>query len=77
MGHSKTVKINLKQLIADLIFAFSDKDENAIKDVKSKFEEVYSIQNTMMKNNIIKYLLSNKVVLDNKKLYNYFVEFQK
>ena len=43
MSESKTVSINLKQLIADLVFAFAfaDKDEDNINDVKSKFEEVY------------------------------------
>ena len=79
MSESKTVSINLKQLIADLVFAFAfaDKDEDNINDVKSKFEEVYILQNISMQSNIINYLLNNKVVQDNKKLIDYFNTFSK
>lgn len=77
MSESKTVSINLKQLIADLVFAFADKNEDNINDVKSKFEEVYILQNISMQSNIINYLLNNKVVQDNKKLIDYFNTFSK
>jgi hypothetical protein len=77
MSESKTVKINLKQLIADLVFAFTDKNEDNINLIKQRFEKFFNLQNVIMKDNIINYLLSNNVVQDNKKLLKYFKSFPK
>lgn len=77
MIESKTVKINLKQLIADLVFAFTDKNEDNINSVKEHFETVFDAQGERMKHNIISYLLSNDVVKDNIKVLKYFKSFLK
>jgi len=75
MGQSKTVKINLKQLIANLIFAFADKNQENVERIKNDFELIYNNESVSMKGNIIQYLLSNKIVQDNEKLLNYFNTF--
>lgn len=77
MNESKTVKINLKQLIADLVFAFTDKNQDVIESVKKDFEGILELQSDSMKSSIMKYLLSNNVVQDNKKVLKYFKSFPK
>lgn len=77
MTQNKTIKINLKNLIADLLFASIDKNEGLVKELKKEFEVIYGNQNIIMKNNILKYLLSNNVVKENKNLLEYFIQFQK
>lgn len=77
MSESKTVKINLKQLIADLVFAFTDKNKDNINSVKEHFESVFNAQGDSMKNSIISYLVANNVVKDNVKVLKYFKSFLK
>lgn len=75
MNESKTVKINLKKVIEDFIFAYADKNEDSINSLKESFEKKYSSQTTEIKKAIIKFIMNNPYVKENKKMYKYFSSF--
>jgi len=72
MSECKTVKINLGDLVADLVFHTSvGKDEDVVS-LKSRFEALLLEQKPKTRGDMFKYLLSNKVVLTEPNLLTYF-----
>jgi hypothetical protein len=72
MSECKTVKINLGDLVADLMFHTSVGKAEDVNSIKSRFETLFSEQSSKTRGAILKYLLSNKVVLTEPTLLNYF-----
>lgn len=77
MVESKSIKINLKDLIEDFIFAYVDKDDDAVERLKLSFEGVYYKQTPKIKNSIIKYVINHPCVKENIKINKYFRSFIK
>ncbi len=77
MNESKTVKINLKKLIEDFIFGYADKDEDSLEILKRDFERTYNAQAEDIKKAIIKFIINNVYVKENKKMFKYFNTFSK
>lgn len=72
MSECKTVKINLGDLVADLMFHTSVGKVEDVNSIKSRFETLFSEQSSKTRGAMLKYLLSNKVVLTEPTLLNYF-----
>lgn len=77
MNESKTVRINLKNLIEDFIFAYADKDEDSLNTLKEDFERTYTAQAEHIKKAMIKFIINNVYVKENKKMFKYFNTFVK
>ena len=72
MSECKTVKINLGALVADLRFYNSIGKYDEVSDLKGRFEALFVEQSSKTKGAMLKYLLSNKVVLTEPYLTTYF-----
>lgn len=75
MDDQKTIKINLKQTIEDMVFAIACRDSKELKRIKNNFEEVYKYQSGEIRQGITKYLLGNTVVTSDEALSKYFIGF--
>lgn len=75
MVESKSIKINLKELIQDFIFAYADKDDDAVEELKISFEEVYYKQTPKIKRSMVRYVINHSCVKENLKISEYFRSF--
>jgi hypothetical protein len=75
MNDRKTIKINLKQVVEDMIFANACKDSKALKTVKDNFEGIYNYQSGDIRQAISKYLMGNTLVTNDLLLSEYFTNF--
>lgn len=72
MSECKTVKINLGDLVADLVFHTSVGKDEDVASLKGRFEALLLEQSSKTKEAMLKYLLSNKRVLTEPALLTYF-----
>jgi len=77
MIESKTVKINLKELIEDFIFAYADKNEELVEELQIKFELVYNKQKPYIRKSMVSYVINHSCVKENVKIMEYFMSFPK
>ena len=75
MIESKTIKINLKELIEDFIFAYADKNEEMVEELQVKFKRVYNKQAFRIRKSMIKYITNHSCAKDNIKIIDYFNSF--
>ena len=72
MSECKTVKINLGDLVEDLLFHTYGGKDGDVNHIKSRFETLLFEQSSKTRGAMLKYLLSNKVVLTEPNLLTYF-----
>jgi hypothetical protein len=77
MIESKTIKINLKEVIQDFTFAYADRDNELVKELQNDFEEVYLKQSDKIQSDMIRYLTNHSCVKDDTKILMYFSSFLK
>lgn len=75
MKEVRRVKINLISLIEELVLSLIDKDLDRTEELKLSFEKVYDDQCVELKRQIISYVITNRSVIENKKLHSYFNKF--
>ena len=75
MTETKTIKINLKQFIEDLLISFSSNEEDGIKELDEKFKHFYDPLSDKMKDEVLYYVKQTKLVSENNCLTKYFSSF--
>lgn len=73
---NRTIRINLKKTIEDLLYSYVSVDEDGINEVQSHFEWFMQHSAESTKKDALEYIFKQKHVKENKFLLTYFEKFR-
>lgn len=71
----KVVKMDLKRLVEDMLYAYTSSDSDSLESLKWEFTEFYSEQESKVRESTLKFLLGYNQVRDNKLISSFFNTF--